>query len=464
MNPGRVVGLLKSSVFTLFRVILWGDGKFAAALLLAYFAVDFVQNAPFEDSLGGVADEAHEVAGRERQSSPVTIVEIDEKSLKEIGQWPWPRNKTAQLIREIGNYGPAAIALDFYMPEADQTSPDKVADNLAPGNEALAEALRQLRSHDQILADALYETPSILGAAGFNFETLTTSSGMRVTPIEVTGGDAIEHVRNFPFVLASLPELQMAAYSQSVLSVDADADSGLVRHIPLVSAINGDLLVPSMALETLRVGFGVEAININVNKWGVESYDIGDMNLPVQSDGQIWLHFAEADTRRYLSASDILRGEVDPLMISNKLVLLSLSGAGLTDYRGTPLGEYVPGIEIQAQVIESLFDGDYVLAPHWMKWTELVLMVLGGLFIIWAVPQMNEAAALGVTLILDFVFVQAGVWMFHNFSILFDSGTLGDNWILTFTLLEVCMLLSDKYMGGDQSEGDEPLSAEGARA
>ena len=283
----------------------------------------------------------------------------------------------------------------FYMLEADQTSPDRVANNLPPGNEALAQALRQLRSHDQILADALYETPSILGAAGFNFETLTTSSGMRVTPINVTGSDAIEHVRNFPYVLASLPELQMAAYSQSVLSVDADADSGLVRHIPLVSAINGDLLVPSMALETLRVGFGVDAININVNKWGVESYDIGEMNLPVQSDGQIWLHFAEADTRRYLSASDVLSGAVDPEMLANKLVLLSLSGAGLTDYRGTPLGEYVPGIEIQAQVIESLFDGDYVLAPHWMKWAELVLMVLGGIFIIWAVPQMNEAAALG---------------------------------------------------------------------
>lgn len=461
MNLTAPISGLKNLIFSLFKIILWGEGKLAAAALLAYFAYDFAANAPFEGSLGAVADEAHEVAGRERQSSPVTIVEIDEQSLKEIGQWPWPRNKTAQLIREIGSYAPAAIALDFYMPEADQTSPDKVANNLPPGNEALAEALRQLRSHDQILADALYETPSILGAAGFNFETLTTSSGMRVTPITVTGGDAIAHVRNFPYVLASLPELQMAAYSQSVLSVDADADSGLVRHIPLVSAINGDLLVPSMALETLRVGFGVDAININVNKWGVESYDIGEMNLPVQSDGQIWLHFAEADTRRYLSASDVLRGEVDPEMLANKLVLLSLSGAGLTDYRGTPLGEYVPGIEIQAQVIESLFDGDYVLAPHWMKWAELVLMVLGGIFIIWAVPQMNEAAALGVTLILDFVFVQAGVLMFHNFSILFDSGTLGDNWILTFTLLEVCMLLSDKYMGDDQAPVQNNQTAAG---
>lgn len=452
MSGVGLVALAKKATNSILKVLLWGDGKFAAALLLGYFAYDFAMNAPFEDSLGGVSDEAHEVAGRERQSSPVTIVEIDEKSLKEIGQWPWPRNKTAMLISEIGSYGPAAIALDFYMPEADQTSPDKVADNLPAGNEALAEQLRQLRSHDQILADALYETPSILGAAGFNFETLTTSSGMRVNPINVTGGDAVEHVRNFPFVLASLPELQMAAYSQCVLSVDADADSGLVRHIPLVSAINGDLLVPSMPLEALRVGFGVEAININVNKWGVESYDIGDMNLPVQSDGQMWLHFAEADIRRYLSASDILRGEVDPEMLTNKIVLLSLSGAGLTDYRGTPLGEYVPGIEIQAQVIESLFDGDYVLAPFWMKWAELLLMVLGGLFIIWAVPQMNEAAALGVTLVLDFVFVQAGVWMFHNFSILFDSGTLGDNWILTFTLLEVCMLLSEKYFGEDEPE------------
>ena len=119
-----------------------------------------------------------------------------------------------------------------------------------------------------------------------------------------------------------------------------------------------------------------------------------------------------------MSAADILAGDVDPDMLTNKLVLLSLSGAGLTDYRATPLGEYVPGIEIQAQVIESLLDDDYITRPWWLKWTELVTLISVGLFMVWVVPKMNEVLALAMTLSFDFVVVNIGTILFDKMSIL----------------------------------------------
>lgn len=446
--------LIKSIFLKILNWLLIFDGRVFILLVLGYFAWDYYENAPFMDALGGVADAAHEEYGpRERQSFPVTIVEIDEKSLKQVGQWPWPRNITAELITKTGEYAPLAIALDFYMPEADQTSPAVVAKNLPPGYEHIAQELSQLPTNEDILAEALMETPSILGAAGFNFETMTTTKGMRVVPPVSVGGDALPYVRQFPYVLASLPQLQAAAYSQSLLSVDADADSGLVRYIPLVSAINSDQLVPSMALETLRVATEMglpedefAKVELHVNEHGIDYFKIGELKRYIQPDGKIWLHFAKADTRRYLSAADILAGNVDPEMLTNKLVLLSLSGAGLTDYRATPLGEYVPGIEIQAQVIESLLDDDYITRPWWLKWTELVTLISVGLFMVWVVPKMNEVLALAMTLSFDFVVVNIGTILFDKMSILLDSDTLTESWILLFTIFEICLLLHDKYV------------------
>jgi len=224
-----------------------------------------------------------------------------------------------------------------------------------------------------------------------------------------------------------------------------------------VSAINGEQLVPSMALETLRVATEMglpedqnAKIELHVENYGIDTFQIGDLTRKIQADGKIWLHFAEADTRRYLSAADVLSGNVDPAMIENKLILLSLSGAGLTDYRATPLGEYVPGIEIQAQVIESIIDDDYIIRPWWLKWIEFSTLIIVGLFMVWVVPKMNEVLALGMTLSFDFIVVNIGVLLFHTNKILLDSDTLTESWILLFTVFEIFLLLYGKYIENEE--------------
>jgi adenylate cyclase len=101
------------------------------------------------------------------------------------------------------------------------------------------------------------------------------------------------------------------------------------------------------------------------------------------------LHFASirSSLSRYVSARDILQGTVDPERFRNKLVLVGLTGTGVTDMRTTALGELVPGIEIQAQVIETIFEGRFLRRPTWLKWAESGFIMLFGILIIWYVPR-----------------------------------------------------------------------------
>jgi adenylate cyclase len=107
------------------------------------------------------------------------------------------------------------------------------------------------------------------------------------------------------------------------------------------------------------------------------------------------LHFASirSTLSRYVSARDILQGTVDPERFRNKLVLVGLTGTGVTDMRTTALGELVPGIEIQAQVIETIFEGRFLRRPTWLKWAESAFIMAFGLLIIWYVPRTHSRFA-----------------------------------------------------------------------
>ncbi len=366
-------------------------------------------------------DHYQRVFPRQQVSQPVVIVEIDEASLKTVGQWPWPRNRTAELVEAIAAMRPLAIGLDLYMPEPDQTSPGRVAANLPAGQGRLARELSALPSHEARLAQALAGAPTVLGAAGFDFETLTTTSGLRSTPLRIAGGDALPHLRRYPFVLASMPELQAAARGQALLSVDLEA--GVVRRVPLVAAVN-DQPVAALAMEMLRIATGSDAVEVSVGPLGIESVSVADLTVPTQENGEVWLHFAEAAADRYVSAADVLAGKVPAERFENKLVLVGITGFGLADMRTTALKEHVSGVEIQAQLIESFVDGRFLLRPPAMRWVEIALLLGGGLFLIWAVPNVRPRIATLLASILFVILFGAGFLLFRATGLLLDAASL----------------------------------------
>ncbi len=370
---------------------------------------------------------------RKLENQTVAVVGIDEDSIKVLGQWPWPRDRMADLLRAISAHRPAAIGLDMYMPEPDQTSPDQVALRLPRADTAALEALRKMPSHDAQLAQALRDTPSVLGAAGFEFQTLSTSEALRTTPVLVHGGDVLEHLQRFPFVVASLRQLQDAAPGQALVSIE---DRAVVRRVPLVSAVR-DLVVPSLAMEMLRVATQSPHVEVDADAQGVRQVRVADVVVPTQPGGDVWLHFARAadgDAMRNIPALTLLQGRAAPEALEGKLVLIGLTGWGLNDRRVTALGESVPGIEIQAQLLESMLDGRMLLRPWWMKWVEAGLLLAIGLsMVVWVPDALGRISATGVrqprrvglwVSVLVLGLLALGFWLFHAQGLLFDGVTM----------------------------------------
>lgn len=396
-------------------------------------ALEQFAGGPFQTGQRILFDGYQRKSPRIPESQPVTIVAIDEASLAQVGQWPWPRNRMAELIDKINAMHPLAIGLDIYMPEPDQTSPDKVANNLPRGSQTLAQALKALPSHETILAQSLNAAPTILGAAGFDHEAMTTASDLVTAPIQTHGTDPQKFVKHFDQVLASLPQLQQAAHGQALLSVALE--QGVVRRLPLVMSL-GDKLVPGLAMEMLRLATQSDAIEVHADDNGVKQVGLADLAVPTQRGGEIWLHFASAKSTadRYVSALDIMNGKADPERFEGKLILLGLTGAGLNDMRTTALGELVPGIEIQAQVIEAIFDGKLLQRPVWLKWAETAFLLTFGLFMVWYVPRTESRlatflrnvprAAVPVGMLLNMAIITGGFLFFKYHGLLVDAASI----------------------------------------
>ncbi len=340
---------------------------------------------------------------RERRSAPVVIVAVDEASLNRLGQWPWPRNLVARLFDRIAAERPAAIGVDILFPEPDRLSPEWLAPSVSNADPKLAERLAKLPRHDAVLAASIRAAPVALGIAGL--ETGSFSETAPMTPSLQKNAKSLRTVRRYAAALRSLPEIDAAAKGHGLLS--ADAEAGVVRRVPMVALV-GATPVLSLSLETLRVASGEPLFTLR-GEGGVEAVNIGDLSVPTQADGRIWVHYTPHDAGRFISAVDLLEGGAEPARIERKLVLVGVTGLGLIDYQSTPLGERMPGIEIHAQVLESVFDGDLLMRPRWAPWIEAFALVVAGLVVVYCVPRFSPRNSSALVV---FVLVALGVAAF----------------------------------------------------
>jgi adenylate cyclase len=435
---------IRSFLLLLFRT---GHGRPMAAAMLSVFALltFFPDRSPFKTYRLDLFDSYQTYMPRERKSAPVIIIGIDETSLKLYGQWPWPRTRLAELLDRLMSYNPAAIGVDIIMPEPDRASPSHMADSLPQISAALRRSLKSLPDNDHFLAATITGKPVVLGAAGFDHGTLTTTQTMRTAPIVVKGGDTGPYVRKFNAVLKSLPELEDAASGQALLT--ADLEKGVVRRIPMIAAV-GDVLVPTLSVEMLRVAGGLPAIDVEVGSQGITSVGLRDIRIPTQANGEAWVNFSKFMPERYISAADVFAGHVNPDMIERKLVLIGLTGLGLLDYQTTPRGERVPGIEAHAQLLENIFDGSFLQRPSWMPMLELAILLLSGILLLFAVPTLKPRFSVMLAVILSGTLFCIGFLLYRSAGILFDAVSLliGINSILG-------SLLSSVFIETDRARG-----------
>lgn len=354
---------------------------------------------------------------RNRRTSPAIIVAIDEKSLAELGQWPWPRTLLAELVQRLSRANAAAIGIDVLFPERDRMSPESIAIIVKAADGQLAQRLQALPSNDAVFADAIAAAPVVLGVAGLD-EAATTESGGRAAPFLIRGGDPQRWVRRFESASRSIAQLDDAATGHALLSVDTYG--GIVRRVPLLASVAGTLM-PALSVEMLRVASARPAYGLTVGRSGVQDLAIGDLRVPTESDGSVWVRFGPRAKSRFLSAADVLADRIDPEIFDRRLVLIGATGLGLLDQQATPLGERMPGIEIHAQILENIFDGNLLRRPASVRYGEQLLLLGCGLLLIALIPSLRPRNGLILFVGLLAGCAITGLVLFETQHMLFDA-------------------------------------------
>lgn len=391
-----------------------------ALLALAAYAASFAKNNPLESPRLYVFDTYQQLLPRERITAPVTIVAIDHESLDAFGRWPWPRDLIAELLRKIGEYEPAAIGIDILFLDADQSSRyvAKLAQD-APGE--VSAWLLQRPSNDQKLAEAIKSLPVALGVAGLDITGgAGGSAAYAAGPITISrqrGPPALEQLKQHGGLLRSIPQIDAAAAGHGMIGVDIGQD-GIVRRTPFV-VLAGGALIPSLEVEMIRLASRRQWFTLQSGPEGVESVSAGKVNIPAQRDGAHWVHYGPSDPGRFVSAKSVLNGAADPVKLHKKLVLVGFTGLGLLDDRATPLGQ-MTGVEIRAQILESIADATLLRRPAWAGWAEAGMTLLFCGFLVVAVPAVRPRWTPVIWLSGGAVLAAAGFGAFAAYRLLLD--------------------------------------------
>lgn len=374
------------------------------------------------------------LAPRPRLSAPVVIVEIDEASLAQHGQWPWPRTTLARLLDVIALGNPAAIGVDIIMPEADRLSPDRLSALWGSIDPDLARRLARVPANDAVLGAAVARHRVVLGIAGVH-----GSGGPlpRWTATRVVGGDALGHVHVFGGALRSVDPIDAGAAGRGLLNTNPAAH--VVRRLPIVAAVR-DVLVPSFGVEMLRAAAGEPAFTVHAGRGGIGAVQVGDLIIPTQPDGTAFVHYGRAHSSRYVSAADVLAGRADIARFERRLVLIGVTAVALGDVVATPVAARMPGVEVHAQWLESVFDGRPLVRPSWARPVEAAALVAGAATLLVALPVLAAWSAALVIALVVVAIATAGFVTYLQARLLLDGAVPALGVALVAAVLVLAML------------------------
>ena len=365
-----------------------------------------------------VFDTYQRVSPRQVTRFPIVIVDIDDESLAAVGRWPWPRTQLAVLTEQVHLLGAKAVGYDIIMPEPDSLSPDIVLAQRANVDPAIHDALSRMPSNDDVLADVLRRTPSVAGRAALIDARAATGEPAGQTPAMVVGVSPVAQITTYNSHLTNIPGLENAVFGRGYLNDTRDPD-GVVRSMPLVLAVNGQL-APSMALELLRVGLGLNWYSVHADHNGLKGVQLGASFIPTDRDGRIHLHFSHAYADRRVSAISVLNGALPVGALADQVAIIGVTGVGTIDVATTPVSARMDGVEIQAQVVENILDNARCIRPAYGRWVEIGIFIALALGFIAVLPKIPLGYGIASFMTVATALAAAAYLMFRHTRIQYD--------------------------------------------
>ncbi|NQV44436.1 MAG: adenylate/guanylate cyclase domain-containing protein [Rhodospirillales bacterium] len=399
-----------------------------AAFLVVYwinpYPVEFVRNKTF-DFFEKLQPRPIPAPG----TSPVIIIDLDEESLNEIGQWPWPRNILADMVRNLFVMGVGVVGFDMAFPEPDRMNPAVIANSIAGIDDETREKLSKLSGNDEAFANIIRQTRVVLGQAAY-WEELDTAKGppvkksVAVRKLSKNAPDPKSYLPTVPSLVRNTPIIEQAAAHKmgghGIFSLVPELD-GIVRRVPTLFVYDGNMY-PSLAVEMLRLATGRQTMLVETNLAGVKGVAIAKgLKIPTDKIGRTYPYYSKSDKSKYISVRDVMNGTVDPARIKGKLALFGTSAVGLLDIRSIPTEGVIPGVEVHAQVIENALEQNFLSRPNYADAVELFLILIGGLMMIILVPWVGAKWALLVFIVIGTSAGGSSWYMFIEHQMLFDS-------------------------------------------
>jgi len=327
------------------------------AILLLLISLKII-NPPFIKSVSYLSFDLYQKVFVKKKDSDVVIIDIDEKSLGKFGQFPWNRTVFAKILDQLNTSEPKAIGFDIFFTEKDKQSPEEIIKSYGLIPSDVAE-LQNLKSPDDLFAEKLKESKSIIAVLGSNVPSHTNYDRKAKARFLSKGGDPFEFTYSYPFSIGSLEVLENNVKGLGSISF-LDQLDGIIRSLPLIVQLNKKLY-PTIGLEMVRVGEKQKNIYVELNEVGINRISARPHKIESDPNGIIWIKYKKSQKKQYISASDVYEGNFDKSFFQNKYVLIGASAQGLFDLVKTPLGITIPGVEVHANVIENILDKSYLV-------------------------------------------------------------------------------------------------------
>ena len=302
----------------------------------------------------------------------ITIIDIDEKSIATIGQFPWRRDVYAKILRNLNQFNPASVALDIFFSEEDKQNPKNLLIELKKNNN-ISENIEVLDTN-KIFIDEIKKTKAILPVVGEIRKNIVINNSKPKLRIISKGSNPKNHLFKFNGKITSLEKINNAATGIGSISLLPGID-GIIRSVPILLNID-DQIWPSLSLESIRVSNDQKNLLIETNDAGIQSIKTRKNLFTTDNNAVINIKYKVFKKENYISAIDIINSDFDKKRIENKIVLIGSSAQGLFDIVKISNGRVVPGVEVHAHIINNILTDDSIQKNLFTNSIENILLII----------------------------------------------------------------------------------------
>ena len=352
--------------------------KYFGLIILVLLVLTKIHDSNFVKRIENISyDTFQSIFIKKSTFEDVVIVDVDEKSIDVIGQFPWRRDIFANLINKLNLNKVAVISFDIFFSEDDRQNPKKILNEFNLNNEEVIDS-------DQLFLESIKSSNVVLSVLGDVSDYKKDNQSKPKTNIIARGSDVSKFTYFFKNKITSLEKFNDAAKGIGNISY-LDSQDGVLRSIPMLLKIDNDLW-PSLSLETLRVFHNHKNILVNADDNGINEIKTRKYQIKTDPNTLVFVNYKKFNKQNYISAVDVIEGKINEDRLKDKIVLIGSSAQGLFDFVKIPNGKVIPGVETHAHLIENIVNNDFIIKNLSTKIIENVLLLLS-LIIVLMIPN-----------------------------------------------------------------------------